>query len=151
MITIKNKNYYLGSQKITDSFILDRIKKLRVPPAWTDVEISSDPTSYVQVTGKDVSGKVQYIYHPLFVTLTEYHKYSRLKEFCSRLHLLTNRIKSIKKRSINDRLYLIALMFRLMSKTHARIGNDNYIDDDDPKKSSYGLTTLNSKHIIIND
>ena len=35
---------------------LERIRALAVPPAWTDVWISADPTSHVQATGHDARG-----------------------------------------------------------------------------------------------
>lgn len=144
--------YYQNNKKIIDPEILARCAKLRVPPAWKYVQISEDPTSYLQVTGIDLSGKMQYIYHPLFISLTEYHKYNHLKEFCLRLPLLHAKIKSIKKTTVTERNYLICLIFRIMEKTHARIGNDHYLEDGVSRSNpSYGLTTLNNNHIKISD
>ena len=46
--------------------VLERIRALAVPPAWTDVWISADPRSHVQATGRDARGRKQYRYHPGF-------------------------------------------------------------------------------------
>jgi DNA topoisomerase-1 len=167
---IENKN----KKRIISDEILSRISKLKIPPMWKSVEISEDPTEYLQVTGTDLSGKVQYIYHPLFISLTEFHKFNRIKQFCIKLPMLFSRINNIKKTNIRDRQYLIGLMFKIMLKTHARVGNDHYLESEGSKKgtegsknpegskkgtegskkepegsSSYGLTTLNNKHIKI--
>ena len=42
---------------------LARIKKLVIPPAWTDVAINSAANGRVQVVGKDAAGRWQYVYH----------------------------------------------------------------------------------------
>src|SRR5687767_1826426 len=43
--------------------VLDRIRALAVPPAWTDVWICTDPRGHVQATGRDAKGRKQYRYH----------------------------------------------------------------------------------------
>src|SRR6476661_778361 len=43
---------------------LTRIKKLAIPPAWTDVWICRDADGHIQATGFDVRGRKQYRYHP---------------------------------------------------------------------------------------
>jgi DNA topoisomerase-1 len=40
-----------------------RIDSLRIPPAWTDVWINASATGTVQAIGKDVAGRLQYLYH----------------------------------------------------------------------------------------
>ena len=54
-----------GAQ-ITDAATLDRIRALRIPPAWTDVWISPDPFGHIQATGTDSKDRVQYLYHRLW-------------------------------------------------------------------------------------
>src|SRR5687768_14018018 len=41
-----------------------RIRKLAIPPAWTDVWICPDPRGHIQATGRDARGRKQYRYHP---------------------------------------------------------------------------------------
>ena len=45
--------YIKNKQVITDPIILERIKKLVIPPAWKHVRISSNPLDKVQCTGYD--------------------------------------------------------------------------------------------------
>lgn len=146
----KNDKYYLNDKEITDENTLNRIRKLCIPPNWTDVKIAKDSTDYLQVTAyskKDPNKKTQYIYHPLFIELTKSEKYDRLKTFIKKLPLL---IKYVSKKlstpiDLENKEYIIALMFRILLKTHSRIGNDCYADDN----GTFGLTTLLKKHLTI--
>src|SRR5258708_8680603 len=52
--------------EITQGEILDRIRALRIPPAWENVWISPDPLGHVQAIGVDSKGRTQYNYHPLW-------------------------------------------------------------------------------------
>src|SRR6059058_84219 len=49
---------------IRDPEQLRRIKRLVIPPAWTDVWISPLENGHLQATGKDARGRKQYSYHP---------------------------------------------------------------------------------------
>src|SRR5207249_7172374 len=42
---------------------LGRIRRLAIPPAWTDVWISPSPIGHIQATGRDGRGRKQYRYH----------------------------------------------------------------------------------------
>jgi len=149
---IKNKKfmYFLNNKQIFDQNTLERIRKLHIPPAWIDIKISISDTDYLQVTGNDNNKKhnrTQYIYHPLFVELSKIEKYDRLILFTKKLPLL---IKYINKKllgpiNLNDKEYIIALIFRILDKTHSRIGNDCYAEEN----NTYGLTTLLKKHMTI--
>ncbi len=143
MITIKNSEYYLNNKKITDEFTLLRIKKLRIPPIWKDIYISPNYDDYLQASGIDSTGKKQYIYHPLFVSLTEHDKYKKLKKFNKNFYLLTRKINNISKNDLKN--YMMALMFKIMFKTYSRIGNECYAENN----STYGITTLEKQHITI--
>jgi hypothetical protein len=45
-----------SGRPVHDKKVLDRIKHLAVPPAWSDVWIASDPRSHVQATGRMPAG-----------------------------------------------------------------------------------------------
>ena len=51
---------------VTDEAELDRIRKLVIPPAWTDVWICPTPNGHIQVTARDAKGRKQYRYHPKY-------------------------------------------------------------------------------------
>ena len=50
---------YIGPEgrKIDDARTEDRIAKLVIPPAWTDVWICLDPRGHIQATGRDQRGR----------------------------------------------------------------------------------------------
>jgi DNA topoisomerase-1 len=50
-------------KQVTDRRTLDRIAKLAIPPAWTDVWICPEPCGHIQATGLDDRGRRQYRYH----------------------------------------------------------------------------------------
>ena len=42
---------------VRDIATLKRIRKLAIPPAWTDVWICRDPNGHLQATGRDQRGR----------------------------------------------------------------------------------------------
>src|SRR4051812_19387757 len=51
-------------QPVRDQEPLGRIKRLAIPPAWTQVWICPDPKGHLQATGYDARRRKQYRYHP---------------------------------------------------------------------------------------
>lgn len=49
-----------------------------IPPAWTDVWISTDPRGHLQATGRDARGRRQYRYHPRWREVRDDTKYHRM-------------------------------------------------------------------------
>lgn len=139
--------YYYNDNLVIDKEILERVEKLRIPPNWNNVLISNSPSSYLQATGIDSKGRKQYIYHPLWNTLSRIDKYSKLKEFSRKIPLLKKHINKELKGSIrlNDKNYLMSLIVLILLKTHSRIGNDVFVEEN----NTYGLTTLLKKHVTI--
>ena len=76
-----NNYYELNDTKNLSSFSEDdqkRIKYLRIPPNWNSIKVTKDPSSKIQVTGKDARGRTQYIYHPAWVQFSKETKYSKV-------------------------------------------------------------------------
>lgn len=48
---------------IRDKKVLERIRALVIPPAWTSVWICPDPDGHIQAVGRDAKGRKQYRYH----------------------------------------------------------------------------------------
>lgn len=48
---------------IRDKATLERISRLAIPPAYTDVWICTDACSHLQATGRDARVRKQYRYH----------------------------------------------------------------------------------------
>lgn len=106
-----------------------------IPPGWEKVKISSDPLAKVQAICRDQKNRMQYIYHPVWSTLTRAMKYYKLKEF-------VKNSKKIKIPAIDDHP---GWALRLMLDTNIRIGCDKYARDN----SSYGVTTICKKHATV--
>ncbi len=149
--------YYLDGKLISEPNILERIRRLHIPPNWKNVLINTDETDYLQVTGFD-DKKIQYIYHPLWNELTRIEKYNRLATFVKKLPRFLKKInynidimyklctceKNMEKLLLSaENIY--SLIFRILFLTNLRIGNQNYADEN----GTYGLTTLLKKHVKI--
>eukprot|EP01136_Pigoraptor_vietnamica_P004030 Opistho-1_new@33962 len=128
--------------KITNEADLERIKKLVLPPAWTDVWISPKKNGYLQATGIDAAGRKQYRYHPDWTSRRSDHKYFRLLDFGTVLPKARKKIAKDLRRKEFDEKKVLAICLQVMQKTLIRIGNEAY------KKTygSYGLSTLKDQH-----
>lgn len=119
---------------------INRIKKLCIPPNWKDVRISNSEISHLQAIGKDDKNRTQYIYHPMWIFLTSSEKYKRMGDFSRKMAVFEKKIKKDL-----ECLEPIGIMFRILQKTHIRVGNDCYAKDN----GTYGLTSLQKRHINI--
>src|SRR3954470_12416855 len=85
---------YLDPQgrAIKDEKTLERVRKLAIPPAWTDVWICPRPNGHLQATGRDARGRKQYRYHPRWREGRDENKYGRLITFGRRLPAIRARV-----------------------------------------------------------
>src|SRR6266550_7088615 len=74
---------YLDTQgkTIRDEQRLVRIKRLAIPPAWTDVWICPLVSGHLQATGRDARRRKQYRYHPRWRQVRDETKYERMAVF----------------------------------------------------------------------
>ena len=68
-----------GERPVRDRRTLDRIERLRVPPAWRDVHVAASPAASIQAWGIDAKGRKQYRYHPRAVERGALRKYYRVR------------------------------------------------------------------------
>ncbi|MGB4776535.1 MAG: DNA topoisomerase IB [Daejeonella sp.] len=144
---VREKFIYLDKkqQEISDSKVLDRIKKLALPPAWKDVWIAEKPNAHLQATGIDEAGRKQYRYHNEWSKTRNETKYFRLLEFGNKLpEFRKNIAKDLRRKELDERKVL-AISVNMMQKTLIRVGNESYKQ----LYGSYGLTTLRDKHVKI--
>src|SRR5262252_9739647 len=73
--------YKRPDRKRVSSQDVSRIKRLRIPPAWTDVVINLSPQGRVQAVGLDRAGRRQYLYHESHTRTQANMKYRRLIRF----------------------------------------------------------------------
>ena len=74
----KGFTYFYDDKPLKGKEQIERIKKLVIPPAWTNVWICPLPNGHIQATGLDIRQRKQYRYHPLWNSLRDETKFHRL-------------------------------------------------------------------------
>jgi DNA topoisomerase-1 len=138
---------YLGPDRkpITEARILDRIRKLAIPPAYTDVWICTKERGHLQATGRDARRRKQYRYHPEWRTTRDNGKFTRMVEFGAQLPKLRRRLKQDLALPGLPKNKVLAVIVTLLDETLIRVGNEEYARSN----RSYGLTTLRNKHVTF--
>ncbi len=132
-------------EKISDPKILERIRKLALPPAWQNVWIAEKANAHLQATGTDQAGRKQYRYHNNWSQLRNENKFYRLLEFGKKLPEFRRNLQKDLRRQKLDQRKVLAISVFFMQKTLIRIGNESYKQ----LYGSYGLSTLRDKHVKI--
>ncbi|MEO8656176.1 MAG: DNA topoisomerase IB [Ramlibacter sp.] len=130
---------------LRDEDTLERIRKLAIPPAWTDVWICPKANGHIQATGRDARGRKQYKYHPQFREVRESTKYEHMMEFAQALPAIRERIAGHMALRGLPREKVLATVVHLLQTTLIRVGNDDYAKIN----KSYGLTTLRNPHVKV--
>jgi DNA topoisomerase-1 len=131
--------------RINDRTSLQRIRRLAIPPAWTDVWISPDPLGHVQATGRDVRGRKQYRYHERWREVRDENKYGRMLDFAKVLPRIRARTSEDLAKPGLPREKVLAAVVRLLEKTLIRVGNEEYAREN----NSFGLTTMRGRHVKV--
>ena len=138
-------HYSYNSKMVKDKAVLDRIKKLAIPPSWKNVWISNRANGHIQATGTDLNGRKQYRYHAEWSLVRTQTKFHRLYEFGKALPSIRTKIEKDLSTSVLTEEKVLATVINLMELTYIRIGNNGY----EKLYGSYGLTTLKDKHVSI--
>jgi DNA topoisomerase-1 len=131
---------------VDDTAVLERLRRLVIPPAWVDVWASADADASVQATGVDQRGRTQYRYSPAARDLANDSKYTRMTLFAAALPALRLQVAHDLARYRGDPLnsrVVTAAIVRLLERGLLRVGNDRYVRDN----HTYGLTTLRRNHV----
>ena len=138
---------YLDTQgkTIRDEQRLLRIKRLAIPPAWTDVWICPSPTGHIQATGRDARRRKQYRYHERWRELRDENKFGRLADFANALPKIRRRVTRDMRLPGLPREKVLATVVRLLERTFIRIGNEEYARAN----KSFGLTTMKDRHVKV--
>jgi len=138
---------YVGpdGEVIRDAAELDRIRKLAVPPGWSDVWICPLATGHLQVTARDARGRKQYRYHPRYRDIRDETKFGRMIAFSEILHQIRERVERDISLPELSRDKVLATVVWLLERTLIRVGNDEYARAN----GSFGLTTLRRRHVAV--
>ena len=155
----KNSNngafYYVHrktKKKINNNSLLKRIHSLKIPPAYKQVRIASNPNSKVQCIGTDTKKRKQYIYHPKWGEQQKKIKFNDLIIFGKKIKRIrkdinTNLNKCYNNpRLLNNKENIISLVLYLIDYCNFRVGCEKYKQ----LYNSYGVTTLNNSHFKFN-
>jgi DNA topoisomerase I len=138
--------YVYDNKPLKEPAEIERIRKLAIPPAWTNVWICPKENGHIQATGFDIRGRKQYRYHSSWNALRNETKFHRLYEFGKVLPSIRLKLEEdlVKKELSEEKV--LATVISLMERTYIRVGNDEY----EKLNGSYGLTTLKDSHVKIN-
>ena len=136
---------YIGpsGRRISNPRVLERIRKLVIPPAYQDVWICADPRGHIQATGRDARGRKQYRYHPLWRTVRDQNKFAHMAAFGRALPAIRAALDEDLARPGLSHDKVLATAVRLLELTLIRVGNDEYARTN----QSFGLTTLLNHHV----
>ncbi|HYS94959.1 MAG TPA: DNA topoisomerase IB [Chthoniobacterales bacterium] len=132
-------------EPIRDEQRLLRIKRLAIPPAWTEVWVSPLANGHIQATGRDARGRKQYVYHDRWREVRDENKYDRIISFGKTLPKIRRRIARDLKLPGLPRNKVLATVVQLLERTFIRIGNEEYAREN----KSFGLTTMKDRHVEI--
>nr|WP_207747559.1 DNA topoisomerase IB [Pelagibacterium limicola] len=130
---------------VRDEATLGRIRRLAIPPAWTDVWICPTESGHIQATGRDQRGRKQYRYHERWSAIRDAAKFSSLIGFARALPDIRAQVDRDLRRRGLPRERVLASIVWLLDQTMIRIGNAAYAETN----KSFGLTTLRTRHVEI--
>jgi len=124
---------------------LERIDKLKIPPAWVDVAINPAAKGRVQAVGRDAAGRWQYLYHEDHTRAQELRKFKRLVKFAQSLPKMRATIRRDLRQPGLGRERVLACVLRVLSTCYMRPGSQVYASEN----GSYGIATLRRKHVTV--
>ena len=134
-----------AGKPVRDRAVLERIRLLGIPPAWTDVWICPSANGHLQATGRDARARKQYRYHARWRETRDANKFDQMKEFVHALPVIRRNVHRHLRLPGLPREKILAAIVRLLETTLIRVGNEKYARDN----GSYGLTTLRNRHVRI--
>lgn len=137
--------YLEGSRSVRDPRLLERIRKLSIPPAWQQVQIAASSRAKVQARGIDAAGRTQMIYHPEFRDRQDAAKFDRLPAFGRALPNLRRQLMRDLRRGSSDKNKVTAAVIMLLDLHLLRIGTHAYSQSNE----SFGAASLRSKHLAV--
>lgn len=136
---------YPEGETVREERVLERIEKLKVPPAWRDARIARAPSAKVQAVGYDSADRLQYLYSEAYRARKEREKFERIGDFAEALPEMRRKTSDHLRRKELDREKVLACMTRLINAAYFRVGDERYARHN----RTYGIATLRRKHLTI--
>lgn len=134
-----------NGRRISSERLLERIRSLAIPPAWSDVWIASQSNAHIQATGVDAAGRTQYIYHPRWREFRDGEKFVRSLALAQRLPTIRRAVTRDLKQTEDGRRRALAASVRLIDRAGLRVGGAAYAEEN----GSFGATTLQRRHVSV--
>jgi DNA topoisomerase-1 len=136
---------WADGSKVTEPEVLDRIAKLVIPPAWTDVWICSIAHGHIQALGTDAAGRRQYRYHDEWRVQRDAEKHQRVLTFAKRLPKARLVVTEHLAGRGMSRERVLAAAFRLLDLGFFRVGGETYAEAN----GTFGLATMRREHVTV--
>ena len=120
------------------------LPKLRIPPAWQQVRVSTDPKATILATGYDVKGRKQTVYSAEHSMRAAAAKFGRISELHAKVEQIIQENKANLSRG-DDATKEAASVTALIFSTGLRPGSNR---DTKAEKQAYGATTLRTEHVV---
>jgi DNA topoisomerase-1 len=138
--------YYKNKIEITNNDEIEKIKLLKIPPAYDNVSIINN--SKIIAFGYDSKNRKQVLYNPKFIAKQNAKKYNKISasiKFFSKLKkkIATDLSSGSSGSGGDEKTMAIAVILTLIFTCGFRIGNKKY----EKENNSVGLTTLKYKHL----
>ncbi|MFN8074978.1 MAG: DNA topoisomerase IB [Kineosporiaceae bacterium] len=143
---------------VADTAVVERVKALAIPPAWTDVWICQAANGHLQAVGTDAAGRRQYLYHPQWRADRDRAKHERVLDMGRRLPAARAQVAADlgdpdevtalarrDPRAALTRERVLACAFRLLDLGFFRVGGEEYAEEH----GSFGLSTLRREHLRV--
>jgi DNA topoisomerase-1 len=135
----------MEGKPIRDEQRLLRIKRLAIPPAYTDVWICPSANGHIQATGRDARRRKQYRYHERWREIRDENKYEKMASFGEALPKIRKRVDEDLGLPGLPRNKVLATIVHLLESTFIRVGNEEYAREN----KSFGLTTMQDHHVDV--
>ncbi|MFW2512722.1 DNA topoisomerase IB [Demequina sp. SO4-13] len=134
-----------AGERIGDTQVIERIRALAIPPAWTDVWICPWPHGHLQALGTDEAGRRQYLYHPAWRERRDRAKHERVLDVAAGLPAARAVADADASRGDMSREHVLGIAFRLLDRGLFRVGGEGYAADN----GTYGLATMLREHARV--
>ena len=130
--------------RITDAATLERIRRLVIPPAWTEVWICPREDGHLQAVGRDAGGASNIATTIPIVRSGMRPSSPGWRPSARRFRIRAQIQKDLGSRGMCKQKILAAIV-QLLDSVAIRIGNEDYARQND----SFGLTTLRNDHVEV--
>lgn len=113
----------------------------KIPPAWTNVQINTNPNANLYVKGIDAKGRVQSVYSPTHTAKQAAKKFTKVNELRKKKEQILNELRNdMKKPETRE----VSIVLALINHTGIRPGSST---NTKAAKQAYGATTLKAEHV----